>query len=388
MLKVIKRTSIVIVVIAFAMLLFAFLVYFGDKSKGPLEDVARSVDNGVARFEKKMIGGNMRESRSGELKWFNNYRNSKTRLNYPDTIFMGAYDNNSSESYESIVTLEDSLKNKLPIVQFYTAWGSKKEQVFPMLRAQAIYDLGSIPMITWEPWLNDFDREKYPLSTSLDDVNRGGMKDVAGGKYDEYIDKWAADAKTYHAPFFLRFGHEMNDPYRYPWGPQYNKPEDFIAAWRHVVDRFRKTGADNAIWIWAPHSAYPTYELYYPGNNYIDWIGTGALNYGTVATWSKWYSFKETISGFYSKVSLYGKPVMITEFGSLEVGGDRAAWFEQALDSLPYFYPKIKSVVFFNNSNDNTTSYKVLNWSVTRDESSLIAIRQSFANWRMSRDNQ
>lgn len=387
MLTVIKRTSMVIVVIAFAMLLFATLVYIGDKSKGPLEDVARSVDNGVARFEKKMIGGNVRERRSVELKWFDIYRNSKTRINYPDTLFMGAFDNNSAESYESIVTLEDSLKTKLPIIQFYTAWGSKKEQVFPELRAQAIYDLGSIPMITWEPWLNDFDREKYNLSPSLDDVNRGGMKDVAGGKYDEYIDKWAVDAKRFHAPFFLRFGHEMNDPYRYPWGPQNNKPEDFIAAWRHVVNRFRKAGAENVIWIWAPHSAYPTYELYYPGNDYVDWIGTGALNYGTVATWSKWYSFRETFNGFYTKVSLYGKPLMITEFGSLEVGGDRAAWFKQALDSLPYFYPEIKSLVFFNNSNDNTTSYKVLNWSVTGDKSSLEAIRQSVANWRINKKN-
>jgi beta-mannanase len=175
----------------------------------------------------------------------------------------------------------------------------------------------------------------------------------------------------------------MNDPYRYPWGPQYNKPEDYIAAWRHVVDRFRKIGADNnAIWIWSPHPAYTSYAQYYPGKDYVDWIGVGALNYGIVAPWSKWWSFHDIFNNFYSKVSLYDKPMMISEFGSLEVGGDRVVWLKQALDSLPYKFPKVKSIVFYNNSNDNTTTYKVLDWSITKDESALKAVRGSFNNWK------
>lgn len=379
--KVIKRTSAFLIVIAFAIILFILLLFIGDKSKGPLENLARAVDNGVAKFEKKMVGGNTREARSASLKWFDRYRNNKVRINYPDTIFLGAYDNNTAESYESIVSLEDSLKLKLPIIQLYTAWGSKKEQVFPLLRAQAIYDLGSIPMITWEPWLNDFDVQKYPVNAAADNVNRGGMKAIARGKYDEYIDTWAADAKDFHAPFFLRFGHEMNDPYRYPWGPQYNKPEDYIAAWKHIVDRFRKIGADNAIWIWSPHPAYKTYEQYYPGNNYVDWIAVGALNYGTVETWSKWWSFDETFKEFYTKISTYDKPMMISEFGSLEVGGDRVKWYKDALDSLPYKYKAVKAVVFYNNSNDNTTSYKTFDWSITKDQQVTATIKKSIANW-------
>jgi len=179
-----------------------------------------------------------------------------------------------------------------------------------------------------------------------------------------------------------------NDPYRYPWGPQYNKPEDYIAAWKHVVDRFRKAGADNVIWIWSPHPAYTTYEQYYPGNNYVDWIAVGALNYGTVETWSKWWSFDETFKGFYSKISGYDKPMMISEFGSLEVGGNRVKWYMEALDSLPYKYPKVKSIVFYNNSNDNTTSYKVFDWSITKDQQVTAAIRNSVKNWRTTKSKK
>ncbi|MGI8584616.1 MAG: glycoside hydrolase family 26 protein [Chitinophagaceae bacterium] len=381
--KVVKRTSAFLVVVSFAILIFVLFLFIGDKSKGPLEDLARIMDNSVAKFEKKMVGGNIREMRSASLKWFDRYRNNKVLINYPDTIFLGAYDNNTAESYESIVALEDSLKTNLPIIQLYTAWGSKKEQVFPLLRAQAIYDLGSIPMITWEPWLNDFDTEKYPVNPSLDNVNRGGMKAVANGKYDGYIDSWAIDARDFNAPIFLRFGHEMNDPYRYPWGPQYNKPQDYIAAWKHITDRFRKIGANNVIWIWSPHPAYLTYEQYYPGNDYVDWIGIGALNYGTVETWSKWWSFDEIIRGFYTTVSHYEKPMMISEFGSLEVGGDRIKWYKEALDSLPFKYPVVKAVIFFNNSNDNTTSYKVFDWSITKDQQVIATIRQAIIKWKM-----
>lgn len=376
-----KRTSIVMIVLTIGIVIYLLLLFAGDKSKGPLQDLFLSVNNGVSKFEKKMTGGNIREVRSASLKWFDGYRNKKVLLNYPDTIFIGAYDNNTAESYETVVALEDSLKIKFPIIQFYSAWGSKKEQVFPLLRSQAIYDLGSIPMITWEPWLNDFDAEEFPRKETTDKINRGGMKAVAEGIYDAYIDKWARDTKDFHAPFFLRLGHEMNDPYRYPWGPQNNKPEDFIAAWRHVVERFRKAGATNAIWIWSPHPAYTDYEQFYPGHDVVDWIGIGILNYGTAASWSQWWSFQEIFGKCYAHLSLYKKPMMVTEFGSLEVGGDRAAWYRQALDSLPVHYPAVKSVVFYNNADDNTTTYKELDWYITNDPKVTASIRKSFAGW-------
>src|SRR5919112_6448969 len=112
-------------------------------------------------------------------------------------------------------------------------------------------------MITWEPWLDDFDGHVTTAGVEpLTNKNTNGLKAIADGKFDGYIDKWAADAKDFAAPFFLRFGHEMNDPYRYPWGPQNNKPEDFISAWKHIRGQFHKVGAENAIWVWSPHPAY------------------------------------------------------------------------------------------------------------------------------------
>ncbi|OGX81139.1 hypothetical protein BEN47_19385 [Hymenobacter lapidarius] len=372
-----------LLVIALGIGLFGLLLLAGNKGRGPLETLAGSVTSQVASFEKRLLSGDSRASRAAALAWFRPYRENKLYLNNTDTLLVGAYDNNTVESYERIVALEDSLALKLPIVQFYTAWGSKREQVFPMLRAQAISDLGSLPLITWEPWLNDFDPESFPRTGPADQVNVGGLRAIAAGRYDAYLDKWAQDAKAYGQPFFLRFGHEMNDAFRYPWGPQNNKPADFIAAWRHVVTRFRQQGATNATWVWSPHPAYPNYAEFYPGHAYVDWIGTTALNYGTVAPWSKWYTFSETLGNAYGELSTYGKPLMISEMGCLAVGGNRAAWFTEALTDLPLKFPKVKAVVFFNNSNDVTTTYKALDWSLNNDKATLAAIAQALKGWQL-----
>ncbi|WP_207492494.1 glycoside hydrolase family 26 protein [Aridibaculum aurantiacum] len=377
-----KRFASIILVLLISISLFALLLMAGSNSKGPLQDLLNIVQVKVADVESKLM--EKRERRAQHMQWFNGIRNNKRALNSVNTILVGAYDDATHESYEKIIRLEDSLHNRLPIISIYTAWGSKKDQVFPLLRAQAIYDLGSIPMITWEPWLNDFDPAVYPFNAAAANKNKGGMRAVADGKYDQYIDRWAQDAKKYGLPFYLRWGHEMNDPYRYPWGQQNNQPEDYIAAWQHVVKRFNALGATNAIWIWSPHPAYDA-APFYPGHAYVDWIGITALNYGTVATWSQWWSFDDIVGKAYDSLSLYAKPIMLTEFGSLAVGGDRAKWFDDALRSLPAKYPAVKSVVFFHAANDLTTTYKALDWSFDQDKEVVSVIRKAVASWPKKR---
>ena len=376
------RFASILVVLLISVSLFALLIFAGSSTKGPLQDLLYTLNIKVADVENRLM--DKRERRSQHMEWFNKVRNNKEALNKVDTILLGAYDDATYESYEKIITLEDSMQIKLPIISIYTAWGSKKDQVFPLLRAQAIYDLGSIPMITWEPWLNDFDPEKFPFNATVANKNKGGMRAIADGKYDAYLNKWATDAKKYGLPFYLRWGHEMNDPYRYPWGQQNNTPEDYIAAWRHVINRFKVVGATNAVWIWSPHPAY-TYTEFYPGHEFVNWIGITALNYGTVATWSQWWSFKDVINKSYSDLSLYGKPMMMTEFGSLAVGGDREMWYKDALAALPSKYPSVKAVVFFHAGNDLTTTYKALDWTFENDEKVLLAVKQAVLSWRTIR---
>ncbi|MES2396916.1 MAG: glycosyl hydrolase [Bacteroidota bacterium] len=381
---IVYRFSITILAIALGTGLVIFLTMIGKQSSGPIEDAITSVGSGVSSIESELILNSREHTRSKSLLWFNSYRNNAKLLSTNDKIILGVYDDKVSESYQSVVDLESSLRTTFPIIHLYSAWGSKPEETFPISQVKAISDIGSIPVITWEPWLSDFNNDDFPnINPDYAKRDKNGLKSITKGYYDNYIDEWAKDLKDFGNLTFVRLGHEMNDPYRYPWGPQNNKPEDFVSAWKYVVNRFKINGATNVIWVWSPHPAYENFDAYYPGDNYVDWIGTGTLNYGTVATWSQWWSFDEIFGRYYPQLSKYKKPIIITEFGSLSVGGNRAKWYEDALSSMPIKYPAIKSVVFFHCLNDNTTTYKSLNWYVKDDSLTIKAIIKSTRNFHI-----
>ncbi len=351
-------------------------VFLGKQTSGPISGALDALGKKIIEVEQDYLLSQREPIRSKELAWFQPYRNNIELMKNPDTIFLGVYENNYLQSFDKIINLDESLQYTLPLIQIYTAWGDKDREKFPAIYAKTIYDLGSMPVITWEPWLNDFDREKHKLH-AVADPNVAGMSTVARGDYDFYIEEWAHEIAAFEHNIFIRFGHEMNDPYRYPWGPQNNEPKDFVAAWQHVVNKFRELGVENVIWIWAPQPAYLRYAEYYPGDEYVDWIGVGTLNYGTVAAWSKWWTFKDIYGNYYDWLDMLDKPMMITEMGCLRVGGNREEWFRDALTDLPAKYPRLKAIILFNDDDDKTTLNKSLNWSIINDTSTCEVIRQT-----------
>src|SRR5215211_290225 len=108
-------------------------------------------------------------------------------------------------------------------IMWYTDW-STSFQGFGVTNA---YSRGSIPVITWE-----MKNRSRTISYS----------DVLGGKWNKYIDTWAAAAKTDGREIFVRFGHEMNGDW-YGWGGAANganaqASQSFISVWRYVRGRF------------------------------------------------------------------------------------------------------------------------------------------------------
>lgn len=371
------RISIVVAAFGLGIALVFLLSKAGDKVRGPLEDLFSFTEETVNSVEKNLILDQRKDKRANKLQWIQAYVKNPERLKDPDRILLGAYDNNTVKTFENIINLEDSLQTTFPLISIYTAWGDKPEQKFPTDQVNAIVELGSIPVITWEPWLTDFDAALHPELPAREKRDKGGMTDVAKGIYDFYLTSWAQEAKKVQSSIMVRVGHEMNDPYRYPWGPQNNKPKEFIAAWRHIHDLFKKLNVENIVWVWSPHPAYNMFADYFPGEAYVDFVGSGVLNYGTAASWSKWWTFKEIFGNYYMQLSAFKKPILISEFGSLAVGGDRSQWYATALDSIPTKYPAIKALVFFHYSDDRTTTQQPLNWYITDDKSTLNAIRKS-----------
>ncbi len=367
--------------IVFGVLLISAFTLFGNKSKGPIEDFFVRTGSYITSIEGYFIHKSNTKRRSKKMGWFSEYRKDISKLLHPEKILMGAYDNQNKENFQPIIQLENALHTEFPIIHIYSAWGDKPDQRFPLTEVTAIYELGSVPMITWEPWLVDFDKNEHPHIKEKETRDKNGLRDIADGMYDFYLEKWVADFKLYDRPVFIRLGHEMNDPYRYAWGPQNNMPEDFVDAWRHVIDFFKYEGIENVVWVWSPHIAYGLFNEYYPGDAYVDWVGVGTLNYGTVASWSQWWSFDEIFGNYYEELNNFGKPIMATEFGCLAVGGNRVDWYETAFCDMPEKYPNLKSVVFFHFNQDNTLTYKTLDWYFLHDEQITNKIMDCISGW-------
>lgn len=352
-----------------------------EESKGPIEQVLEKIENKIHDFEEKNIILSQTEKRSYKLKWLQAYNHDIKKLKNPTFMLFGAFDNRTEKNFKPVINLEDTLNTTFPIIHIYTAWGSKADQQFPKKAVTDIKDLGSIPMITWEPWLTAFDAKTNPNLKPMGKRDKNGLIDIANGKYDFYLQTWATEAKEFGTPIFLRLAHEMNDPYRYPWGPQNNNPKDFVAAWQHIHDVFNKMGATNIIWVWAPHPAYGFFEYYYPGSAYVDYVGIGTLNYGPVVNWSKWWTFDEIFGNHYKAFAAFKKPIMLTEFASLSYGGSRSKWYKDALEAIPVKYPLVKSLIFFHFDSDNTTTQQTLNWQIINDTSIVKTIKTEINKW-------
>jgi hypothetical protein len=361
------------------------LVFLGTATEGPIGAVLRSAGQTLRRLESGAAQRMRGPGRTARMDFIAPMRENADSLRRPGRWVLGAFDDGLPASLDGVLRLEEALGHPLGMIQVYTAWGDRPDQRFPDRILEAIRGLGSIPVVTWEPWLTDFENRLHPHLPLRDDRDRGGLAAIAAGAYDFYVDEWARDAVRFGAPILVRLGHEMNDPYRYPWGPQNNRPEDFVAAWRHVVERFRAAGAHNVVWVWSPHVAYEGYEWFYPGGDVVDWVATGALNYGTVAHWSRWWTFQEIFGQRYEALAAFGKPIMIAEFGTLAVGGDRAAWLAEALDALPERFPAVKALLFFHVPADRTITYQAVDWSIEGDSASLAAVREGLAGWGTER---
>lgn len=379
--KILHRVTAVSVTLVSIVLVFLALTYVSTKTEGPLARVLTGAGIVFSEVENAIVRLFRGPGREAELAWFQPYRSGVSGLRMPDTLFLGAYDDNIPETLDGVIRLEEAIGVRMPLIHFYAAWGDKPEQQFPSKLVRAVWNLGSVPVVTWEPWLIDFENVNHPHLPLRGVRDKGGAADIARGVYDFYIDQWAGDAAAFGNPVFVRLAHEMNDPYRYPWGPQNNSTLDFLAAWRHIVTRFKAAGAENVVWVWSPHVAYE-YYTYYPGDEYVDWVATQVLNYGTVASWSRWWSAEEIFGKHYPYLAALNKPVMVAEFSSLAVGGDRAAWYRDGLRDYPSRFPAVKALLFFHTAGDATVTYQELDWSFARDTTLTRVVGEMIAGWK------
>lgn len=269
--------------------------------------------------------------------------------------------NDKTISLESVMKWDIEMGMNTNIVSFYQAWGPESISQFPdSVLNVAIREKGVVPMITWEPWSSTFPEFKEDFNLATD---RKVMAGIIDGKFDHYLEQYSEKIRALSGPVFLRFAHEPDNP-QYPWSKAgANTAEEFKEAHRYVVNFFAVRGVANVAWVYNPWNDKNA-EKYYPGDDFVDWIGITGLNYGMAAMDGKWRSFKDIYEPFRKVLLKHKKPMMISEFGSTSYGGDQQAWLNEALYAIGNYYKEIKSVTYFySNSDKNWTTNWRPKWS-------------------------
>ena len=295
----------------------------------------------------------------------------KNVINYIG-IFAPQYDDGIT-SLEKVNDISDQIEENFDIISFYLAWEKNLESSFPTALIDSLYLNNSIPMITWEPWLNTFEDE------IADDDHVYDL--ITSSFFDDYISQFAVKLKELDKPVFLRFAHELDNPF-YPWFIDGNKgATKFRDAWIHTYEIFKNNNAHNVIWIWNPWKA-ENMAKFYPGREYVDWIGINILNYAQYNRDGQWHGFESLYQPFHEELNkLPQTPVVISEFGTLGDGQNQNEWIEDAFAVIENDYREIKSVIYFNSQVDKNwpeglQANGYLDWTIPENS----VIKTSFKN--------
>jgi Glycosyl hydrolase family 26 len=213
------------------------------------------------------------------------------------------------------------------------------------------------------------------------------LRQIARGRWDRPWKRWAEAAARYGHPFFLRLDWEMNGLW-FPWAREARAaPGVFVAAWRRLHRIAARQGAGNVTWVWCPNAVFdgstPLSDLY-PGDDVVDWTCMDGYNKGRHPLEpTGWESFGELFGETYGELLALapGKPIMIGETGSTEVGDGgvdpsaKAAWITDAMTvQLPLNFPQVKAVTWFNWNIEEGDGQR-WDWPIESSE----AVRRAFA---------
>jgi hypothetical protein len=199
------------------------------------------------------------------------------------------------------------------------------------------------------------------------------VADPASARATALVDDLAARLRDFDRPILVIFHPEPEED------PELGSPEEYVAAWRRVVEAARAAGADNATWVWALGSgAFPTEaDPWYPGDDWVDWIGVSGFNtFGTDDT--RWRTFPSIFAPFREWALPRGRPLLIVSSASGEnpyVEPDdprsKATWIREALSQLES-WPEVQGFVWFNGFGPDDEG----RWLVDSTPEALAAFRE------------
>ena len=246
--------------------------------------------------------------------------------------------------YNRLKWYEATLEYEFPIIVNYSEFQNTYRHPNLKQRLETAYNHGKVLELTLQ---------------TTNTVDGGNMiYKILSGEYDEFLRDYARVIADFGRPVLFRLGNEMNGD----WCPysSYHTSKDtiiFKEFYKYVYNFFENAGANkNTIWVWNPNGvSFPdfrwNYELmYYPGDRYVDVVGMTAYNTGTYYSdiGERWKEFYELYNDLYHKYDEnYGQPLMITEFASASMGGNKEEWVIHMFEDIK-MYDRIKVAIWWD----------------------------------------
>jgi hypothetical protein len=275
------------------------------------------------------------------------------------------------------------------IVGSYLSWHWADGIRFPSDACRTLNDEGVVPLVGIMPWSSLKQGEPEQAYT---------LEKISNGDFDSDLARCADEARDLGFPIMIEFGPEANGSW-FPWNGAWNGrgetgygdttlpdgPERFRAAYRRVVEIFRRQGAVDVTWVFHvagngfPKEAWNAASFYYPGDDFVDWIGASV--YGIPGESGAPASFGDLMKHLYPGLCAMSesKPLAILEIGTAE-NPDKPRWIAEAFHALDSgAYPRISAVSWWNKTSkpDGTRSTLEIDSSI----GSLEAYREGVRNF-------
>lgn len=198
---------------------------------------------------------------------------------------------------------------------------------------------------------------------------------VLSSENDDYIETTLDNIAKYNKPTIIRFGAEMNI------GNLGDSPSGYVKAFRKIADKVHEY--PNFAVMWSPNdkgSLDRAFWYYYPGDEYVDWIGVSSFSkkdflnsllfedspepvttreaqiYFTLGDFGYTTNSLKYITNFMKENNIC-KPLAISEGGvvsrvSYDTTGFDERWGDTRIRNMYWYaamrYPSLKNIVYFN----------------------------------------
>jgi mannan endo-1,4-beta-mannosidase len=216
--------------------------------------------------------------------------------------YIGLYPDGVPDSYNGITAFTAATGVRPNVVPYYSGWLEPFQATFAATATQH----GAVPLVQMDPT----------------DIS---LAAIVSGQYDGYLRTYAEAVRAFSHPVIFSFGHEMNGGW-YSWGYRHTSAAVFVAAWRHIVNLFRASRANNVTWLWTvnvlhPHRriSVPSPVRWWPGSSYVTWVGIDGYYFNSSFTFAS--LFGPTIA---TVRELTKAPILIAETAAAPTAGQPA----------------------------------------------------------------